>query len=158
MTLVGLDLGHDTVLAAEHWIHDLVDRLGRPAGLVACTHMASAPRPHVVVSLSSPVAGLADGGTAVDLDPEGGRAVFYPGVDTLVGRVTVGHILASTAIDRIVVLGGGDPSDDQVVETRDFVRPLWSGGVLTLTTQPAWDGLLVPFETPNPTPCCADHR
>lgn len=153
MTPVGLDLGHDTVPAAEHWIHDLVDRLGRPAGLVACTHIVRVPRPRVVVSLSPPVAD----GPEVELEPDGGRAVYYPGVDTLVGRVTVEHILTATAIDRVVVLGGGTAAAGRVVETRNFVRPLWTGGVLTLTTQPAWDGLLVPFETPNPTPCCADH-
>lgn len=41
--------------------------------------------------------------------------------------------------------------------TRDFVRPQWIGEALTLLVQPARDGRVVPFEGPNPTPCCADH-
>lgn len=136
-----MTLHHTTVAAAEHWIHTA---LGRPAGPYACTLVVPAPSPHVLVSLSDPPV-------------EGSRAVIYPGVETLVGEVTVAHILAATAIDRVVVMGSSSPTPDQVVLTRDFVRPLWTNGVLTLTTQPAWDGLLVPFETPNPTPCCADH-
>ena len=30
-------------------------------------------------------------------------------------------------------------------------------GTVTLVLRPAVGGVLVPFEQPNPTPCCADH-
>ena len=53
----------------------------------------------------------------------------------------------------------GRPEADpaQLVDTRDFVRPHWIDGVLTLVTMPAAGDRLAPFEVPNPTPCCADH-
>jgi hypothetical protein len=79
-------------------------------------------------------------------------------VERLVGRLTVGDMLAWSAIERISVLGGG-PAPDPAVEldTRDFVRPQWMDGRLTLMALPAPGGRLAPFELPNPIPCCADH-
>ena len=46
---------------------------------------------------------------------------------------------------------------DTVVTTRNFVRPRCRAGVLTLEFWAAVDERLVPFEVPNPTPCCAVH-
>jgi hypothetical protein len=87
-----------------------------------------------------------------------GRAVVYPGVAALTGTLRVGAILAGSAIDRITVLAGaGPPRDDDLVHTRDHVRPEWRGGLLTLTTTPVGPGAYAPFEVPNPTPCCANH-
>ena len=37
------------------------------------------------------------------------------------------------------------------------VHPQWQDGELVLTLMPAVGGVLVPFEVPDPTPCCADH-
>jgi hypothetical protein len=64
----------------------------------------------------------------------------------------------ATTIDRIDALGGDSPAADALLVTRDFVRPRWQGGELVLHVQPAIGGTWVPFETPNPTPCCATHR
>jgi hypothetical protein len=85
-----------------------------------------------------------------------GRLVRFAGVDALVGEVSVAEVLAS-AIDRVAVLADADPSGETRLVTRDFVRPRWSAGQLVLHTQPNKGGTLVPFETPNPTPCCVDH-
>ena len=52
--------------------------------------------------------------------------------------------------------GGEPPPPHTPVDTRDFVRPEWRDGVLTLVAMPAATGL-APFEVANPTPCCADH-
>jgi hypothetical protein len=99
-----------------------------------------------------------DGAAQVLLEREGGRAVVFPGVESLTGIRTIGEVLASSAIERVVVLGGGgEPPAKQELDTRDFVRPQWMDGRLTLVAQPARDGRLVPFESPTPTPCCADH-
>ncbi|MHC3469367.1 hypothetical protein ACYF6T_11675 [Streptomyces sp. 7R007] len=92
----------------------------------------------------------------------GGRAVLYPGVDRLTGTVTVADLLASTAIERVTVIGaattdGTGPDPATPVLTRDHVRPEWRSGRLTLALVPAVGGTLAPFEVPNPTPCCADH-
>jgi hypothetical protein len=166
--VVGLDLDHDSVKAAEHWLHDLVHRLGHPADLIACTHLVYVPHPHVAVSLSSLPDGaeLPPGGQ----DPEGartaaeehearsaGRAVHYPGVDLLTGSLTVGEAIERSAIERIVMIGGADAPPETVLHTLDYVRPMWKDGKLTLVTRPGPEGSLVPFELQNPTPCCADH-
>jgi hypothetical protein len=87
-----------------------------------------------------------------------GRAVRFPGVDVLTGRLPVTEVLARTAIDEVVVLGGPPaPAAGTVLDTRDFVRPEWSDGRLTLLVLPAGAGLVAPFEVPCPTPCCATH-
>jgi hypothetical protein len=86
-----------------------------------------------------------------------GRVVVFPGSARIVGTLTVGEVLSSSAIDRIRVLAGGPADAASMLQTRDFVRPRWSCGQLVLDVQPAAGGLLVPFETPTPTPCCAAH-
>lgn len=175
---IGLSAGHRTAPEAEHWLHDSVlPVLGgaAPSGAVACTHLVRTPFPHVAISLElhpeeSPVRltglpavtpELAEAaGFAADEHAarRSGRAVLFPGVDLLVGTITAGDLLASSAVERITVLGGEpDPPPDTLIDTRDFVRPQWLDGRLTLVTAPAGPGRLAPFEVPNPTPCCADH-
>jgi hypothetical protein len=129
--------GHPDVAAAEHWIATL-----DPAPALACTHLVRTPRPHVIVTL--------------DATP-GGRAVRFPGADQLVGTLTVGEVLAHSAIDRVEVLGGETADPQTLLDTDDHVRPIWHDGELVLTTTPAAGGRLVPFERRNPTPCCAAH-
>jgi hypothetical protein len=88
----------------------------------------------------------------------GGRAVLYPGSEALTGTVTVARLLAVSAVDRVALLGAPDgPEPERRIVTRDHVRPEWREGQLVLTTMPAAGGTLVPFEEPEPTPCCADH-
>jgi hypothetical protein len=88
----------------------------------------------------------------------GGRAVVFPGSTSIGGTTTVGALLAATRIDRVQVLGSMDePESGTVLVTRDFLRPRWSDGDLVLHAQPAVGGTLVPFEGPNPRPCCVDH-
>ncbi len=173
MTVLVLDLGHATVTDAEHWLADLPP----VPGLVACTHLVHGENARVVVTLTAP--GRLDPATLPAADrprpapPDGaalaaaqahatgtaGRAVLFPGADRLVGEVTVAHLLAHTAIDRVKVLGGvAQPDPDTLVTTRDFVRPQWLDGHLTLVATQAPGGRIAPFEVPNPTPCCGgDH-
>ena len=87
----------------------------------------------------------------------GGRAVVFPGSRDLVGTTTVADVLQCSAIDRVQVLGAAVAAPQTVLVTRDFVRPRWTGGELVLHAQPAAGGVLVPFESPDPTPCCAAH-
>ncbi|NGO72531.1 hypothetical protein G5C65_30090 [Streptomyces sp. SB3404] len=88
-----------------------------------------------------------------------GRAVRYPGSRALTGTLTVAALLAGCAVDRVAVLGAPSPAADpsQRVRTRGHVRPQWQEGRLVLAAMPAAGGVLVPFEEPEPTPCCADH-
>lgn len=88
---------------------------------------------------------------------EAGRAVVFSGVGALGTSVTVGQLLATTAVDAVLELGSHETVDPStLVHTRDHVRPVLREGRLVLDVQPAVGGL-VPFENPNPTPCCADH-
>ncbi len=75
------------------------------------------------------------------------------------GPVRGGHLLDRSAIGAVRVIGGAAviPEPDTLVDTRDFVRPQWMDGVLTLVATPAPGGRIAPFEVPNPTPCCAAH-
>jgi hypothetical protein len=169
MTIIGVCLGHRTTREAEHWLATVPP----VPGLVACTHFVSG---RVVVTLDGvdpaklplpAAAGAAD--TTRDAarvaedehrSRQSGRAVVYPGVEKLVGVMPVGDVLSASAIDKVVIMGRPEQPDAdpaQLVDTRDFVRPQWIDGALTLVTTPAAGGRLAPFEVPNPTPCCADH-
>ncbi|MGW1883932.1 hypothetical protein [Streptomyces sp. NPDC001970] len=87
-----------------------------------------------------------------------GRAVVFPGSSALTGTLALGALSAASAIDEVTVLGAPGLHDaGQQVVTRDHVRPEWRAGRLVLTVMPAAGGTLIPFEVPNPTPCCADH-
>ena len=66
-------------------------------------------------------------------------------------------MLAASAIDEVVVLGGPPCAPDTLIDTRDFVRPQFRDGRRGLMATPAPGGLIAPFEVPNPTPCCANH-
>ena len=155
LPVAGVTLGHPDTATAEHWLASL-----DPPPLFAATHLVRDPRPHVAWTLvfagsvppvgdPCPAAAAAHGSS--------GRAVVYPGSARLVGDLTVAQILAASAIDRITILGGGTPAPSAVVRTGDYVRPQFHAGELVLTVMPAAGGTLVPFETRNPTPCCADH-
>lgn len=156
LSAVGVSLGHRELKEADHWI------LSRdPAPVLACTHLVREPFPHVAISLTTTEAyatapSLASGAAAA-LAGKSGRAVVYPGWDKLVGTMTVGSVLALSAIDRVEVLGGEPIEETDILDTQDFVRPQFRNGELVLTITPAVGGVMRPFEVPNPTPCCARH-
>jgi len=158
-----VSLGHGANREAEHWLY----ALGLPAGVEACTHLARTPYPHVVVSLALPdgidaelpavpdeLRESSDRAAADHAAHRGGRAFLFAGVEGLTGTVTVADLLAKSAISRVKVLGGAEPDPVTELDTRDFVRPEWMDGELTLMATAAPRGRLAPFEFPNPTPCC----
>lgn len=181
--VIGIDAGPHTATlrAADQVLHRLADVLPLPAGAFACTHRVRPPgeRPGLALSLAVPVAAaeaILDGlgtvagpaglrfGTeagagaalaaAEHTGRDGGRAVYFPGGAELPGRLTVGELLAGTAIDAAEVLGGAPADPDTVLITRSHVRPEWVAGRLLLRLMPALGGTYVPFETPDPHPCC----
>ena len=155
LATTGVSLGHRELAEADHWIRSL-----DPAPVLACTHLVRDPFPHVAISLTGathetePALRAAAEAAATG---KFGRAVIFEGSDRLTGTLTVAEVLAISAIDRVEVLGSGPAPADAVLDTRDFVRPQFSAGELVLTTTPAAGGTLVPFESPDPTPCCANH-
>jgi hypothetical protein len=163
-----LDTGARELRPADHLLRALAAELALPEDVFGCTHLVRGDRPSVAVSLSFASEPFlrtarerltADGHevTAGVPDPYG-RAVLYPGAAALTGTLTVGELLDRSAIDRVALLGAPDaPPPDARLVTRDHVRPQWQNGELVLTVMPASGGVLVPFEVPDPTPCCADH-
>ncbi|MBT8226215.1 MAG: hypothetical protein HKP61_13880 [Dactylosporangium sp.] len=175
--VIGLDIGHRNVPSAERWIHSVLAPLIRSASVVVCTHAVSRPFPHLAISLVG--RGGIDGTIgnpppfrAVPDDPSlaavaaqaaddhahrrSGRAVVYPGIERLTGALRVEEVLALSAIERVVVLdgsppGSAEPPPDAKLDTREYVRPQWSCGRLTLPVRPTVAGDLVPFEGPYPT-------
>ncbi|MBC7274680.1 MAG: hypothetical protein H5T76_39255 [Streptomyces sp.] len=163
-----VDAGLRDLRAADHLLQALAAGLALPEGTFGCTHLVRDDRPRVVVSFVLPSGALlgpvrerltAEGHDVTEGVPDAsGRAVVYPGARDLTGTLTVTDVLARSAIDRVTVLGAaGEPEPSARLVTRDHVRPQWQGGDLVLTAMPAIGGTLVPFEVPEPTPCCADH-
>lgn len=79
------------------------------------------------------------------LTRQAGRAVQFPGQDALRGRLTIAQVLATGAVDRVDPLGT-EVDPDTVVDTRDFVRPVFHDGVLVLEVTPAAGGTVIPLE------------
>jgi hypothetical protein len=184
LVILGVDAASVSLAEADHLARDLRDRLGLGEATVVCTHLIRGGAAHVALSFEVPepfelpivhsgqcgvvlgsrwlgppelVAGAAEA-VAAHTARSSGRAVIYPGVGALTGAVTVGAILSGSAIERIAVLAGAEPPGaEDLVRTRDHVRPEWRDGRLTLTVTPVAPGVFAPFEVPNPTPCCADH-
>lgn len=163
-----VDAGVRELRAADHLLHALAAELALPEDAFGCTHLVRGERPRVVLSLALPseplrrtaLEGLTGLGHEVlpGVPDPAGRAVLYPGVTSLTGTLTVADVLSRSAIDRVTVLGTPDrPGPGTPLATRDHVRPQWQDGALVLTAMPAAGGTLVPFEVPDPTPCCADH-
>jgi hypothetical protein len=87
-----------------------------------------------------------------------GRLVRYPGAGRLTGTLTVGALLAGSAIDRVQLLaGGGAPESTPWCTPGTMCGPNGATGLMTLLAMPAGESALAPFEVPDPTPCCADH-
>lgn len=122
-------------------------RAGPPFGLFAAGEFRGEPELRPVL----------DAVIRAHRERRSGRVVVFPGWRGLTGTLTVADAVDRSALDRVHVLGGGTAGPDTLLVTRDFVRPRWEAGELVLPVQPAVGGTLMPFETPNPTPCCADH-
>jgi hypothetical protein len=85
-----------------------------------------------------------------------GRLVHFGGAAALTGCLTVDDVLAGSAVDEVVVVGGAPHTGSTVVDTRGFVRPRIERGRVRLLVQPAAGGVVVPFERANPHRCCED--
>jgi hypothetical protein len=156
---------------ADDLLRDLATGLDLPQDVFGCTHLvrdADGGRPRVALSLAAwseavietARVRLADQGHQVRNGAwdRSGRAVLYPGAAALTGTLTVAELVSRSAIERVQVLGTAESPDPATrLVTREFVRPHWQDGELVLAAMPAVGGTLVPFEVPDPTPCCADH-
>ena len=136
--------GWESTRDAEHGFHEVQELVGSGSPYVGTTF--EGPE-RVVVSGADDLADL----------PEQARLFAFPGHDGVSGTMTVGEVLLVSAIDEVRGLAGTAPSSDDLLDTQDFVRPRRQDGRLVLTVRPADGDRYVPFEQPNPTPCCADH-
>ena len=172
---IALDEGWTTTTQAEHATFDQVSVLGLRA-VLACTHFLPSsggrpPRVAVTLQAAEPgddpvlgqVATLRSAGE--DLDPllaahvtgRSGRAFVFPGMAALDRIVTVETLVSTSAVDDVVTLGGTAARSTDRIDTQNFLRPEFTAGRLVLRTRPSVGVDLVPFEQPNPTPCCASH-
>jgi hypothetical protein len=163
-----VDAGARDLRTADHLLRTLAAGLALPDDVFGCTHLVHGERPRVAVSLTRPGGPLPPGlaerlarrgyAVAPGLPDAAGRAVLSPGAAALTGTLTVAELLARSAIDAVRVLGAAGPAAPRTrLVTRDHVRPQWREGRLELAAVPAAGDTLVPFEVPDPTPCCADH-
>ena len=164
-----LDGGWSTTSEAEHALHAVAARLGlRPR--TACTEFRTGPN-RVVVSLELPgplpaelielpefSESSAPGRPGLTSGLTSGRAFIFPGSTELTGVIAVADLLAASAVEAVLMMGGRAADPQAELDTQDFVRPVYRDGRLVLLTRPGADDRLLPFEQPNPTPCCADHR
>ena len=87
--------------------------------------------------------------------PRRRRALRFPCASRVVGTLPLSGVLS---LMNVRLLGGGPVDPAVLLDTRDFVRPLWNDDLdLMLTVMPAGEGIVVPFETRHPTRCCAAH-
>ncbi|MFF2327874.1 MULTISPECIES: hypothetical protein [unclassified Streptomyces] len=167
--VIAIDTDLTKLREADHLLQDLAVDLGLPETVFGCTHLVrDGDRPRVALSLAAGSEAVIDTARVRLTDQgyrvtdgawdEAGRAVLYPGADALTGTLTVAELVSRSVIERVQVLGAADaPTPDTLLVTREFVRPRWQNGELVLAAMPATGGTLVPFEVPDPTPCCADH-
>ncbi|MCC5037006.1 hypothetical protein DMH02_028495 [Streptomyces sp. WAC 00631] len=168
---IAIDTDAATLRQADHLLQALAAELSLPESVFGCTHLVRDSRPRVALSLTAGAAGAepvlrtardrltAQGHAVRDGTPdEAGRAVLYPGAGALTGTLTLAEVLARSAIEQVTVVGTPEePPPHTRLVTREHVRPHWHNGRLVLAAMPAAGGTLVPFEDPDPTPCCADH-
>ena len=184
--ILTIDTPVTSLAGIEHALLGLGRQVALPDDAHLCTHVVRDDRPHYVVTITvgddavlreaqqhlapwvsavsygkpSATTGYSLGlrqGTREALARDGGRAVRFPGWHGVRGTLPVDEVLATTAISRLEILGGGAVGRDDVLHSRDFVRPLWRHGELVLPVLPSGRGAVAPFEVPNPTPCCGDH-
>ncbi|MFC8589816.1 hypothetical protein ACFWXA_04070 [Streptomyces atroolivaceus] len=168
---IGIDTSVTALSEADQLLLELAAGLGLPQEAFGCTHLVrdgDGGRPRVALSLAAGTEAVVEAARA-RLVAQGyqvrdgawdqaGRAVLYPGAAALAGTLAVADVVRRSAIERVRVLGTADRPDPATrLVTREFVRPQWQDGELVLAAMPAVGGTLVPFEVPDPTPCCADH-
>lgn len=86
-----------------------------------------------------------------------GRLFRFPGQSAARGRLTARDLRAHAGIDLIEGIGGTPVHDDSVIDTLNFIRPVWRSANSVLLVQPAAGDLLVPFELEHQQKCCSNH-
>ncbi len=146
--------------AGPELVEVILDQFPGQAAGIGCAADHDAADDYLARRLLGPAGAAAPGvrqAIAEVLGRHGGRAVTFPGSRQLAGTLPVGQAIGGSALDRLAVLGGAPVPAEDLLVTRDFVRPRWSNGELVLAVLPAGQRLVAPFEVPNPTPCCAGH-
>lgn len=176
LAVVAVDDGWTDLVTAEHAVLSAIGTEGADQDQVTvCTHILRLPtenRYAITVAAQAAVAtrvaaAFARQATASDEGPlgllaaghaerTGGRAIRFPGQNLLQGRMEFGDVLVRSAIE-VLHHTGNPPGPAAVLDTRNFVCPVFTDGALILLTQPGLDGDVMPFEVENPTRCCEFH-
>ncbi len=168
MSVLGLDLetpGHLGRTPSTGWPNRPRRARRSPAtpGVMVCTHLVHGPQARVAISVAGVDPDLLPGdnpldaavASAVAVEHQGRRSgrggAVFEASKALVGVVSVGDVLTRSVIERVVVLGGPPPGIDALgIETRDFVRPQWKDGLLTLIHDPGPGRPAGPVRVPRP--------
>ncbi|WP_328989880.1 hypothetical protein OG394_26950 [Kribbella sp. NBC_01245] len=86
-----------------------------------------------------------------------GRLFRFPGQSAARGRLTARDLRDRAGIDVIEGIGGTPVHDDSVIDTMNFIRPIWRSAQSVLLVQPAANDVLVPFELEHQQKCCSNH-
>ena len=161
-TVLALDQGWTTAAGAEHGLTALLRELGVTPTL-ACTHvLPGTGRVGVTVEAPALPADLpgapadAAGLVAVHATRSSGRAFVFAGQAALTGTLPVRDLLARSAVDEVVLLGGAPAAGEALVDTCGFVRPVLADGRLRLVVRPGPGEALVPFEQRHQRVCGCD--
>ncbi|MGC4111589.1 MAG: hypothetical protein QM747_14450 [Nocardioides sp.] len=127
--------GWDTTRHAESGYWSARDLIGCGYPYVGTTFEGAQ---HVVVS------GADD---PLDL-PDQTRLFVFPGMVNLSGMLAVGDLLLISAIDEVRTVGGQPACADDLLDTRDHLRPRMRGGRVVLTVRPE-GRILLAFEQPD---------
>lgn len=83
-----------------------------------------------------------------------GRAFKFHGQEALRGERSVAEILECTEIERVECLRA-PVTNDAVIETTEYLRPLLADGVMVLHVRPLANGRFQPLESATRHRCCA---
>lgn len=104
--------------------------------------------PYVCTTFEGPERIVVSGADDLFDLPDHARLFVFPGRSNLSGTLSVGDLVLISAIDEVRRLTGGLPSPDELIDTRDFVRPRLHDHRLVLTVQPG-ERALLPLEEPR---------
>jgi hypothetical protein len=169
--VVGIDAGHASQNDCEKFALDVASRM--PEIAIVSIHVVREPTPHYAAALSAGcrpsadvLAMMGDDVAVIDRDEylvgdhpgaraaalalwlrAKGRVIRFPGQEHLRGTMSLADVTNLSAISHVICVGGESPTQTKLV-TRDFVRPSFQAGHLTLLVAPLDAECLTPLEQP----------
>lgn len=84
---------------------------------------------------------------------ENGRFIIFTTTLEKFERHSPAELIAKSAIEQIIAIGEELP-EDAMIETSNFLRPIFYEGKITLLVERLYTGDFAPIEKENPHECC----